>query len=82
MQQLTRYFDLQGQRVTALEDLQFLELAWLQDAIQELPPLLLNKFLSLARHQIMAAQYQPLAPPYPGQGASSGGGPALPESGL
>lgn len=65
-----------------MEDLQFMELAWLQGAMQGLPPLLLNKFLTLARHQIMAVQYQPLCPPYAGPGASNAGGALHPDSDL
>ena len=45
---------LQSQRVTALADLQFLELSWLQEACPTMPPLLLNKFLSLANRRIGA----------------------------
>ena len=42
---------LQEQRVRKREDLQFLQLDWLISALQPagLPPLLLNKFLSLAK---------------------------------
>ena len=46
---LTRY--LQEQRVMGIEDLQFLQLDWLISALKPagVPPLLLNKFLSLAK---------------------------------
>ena len=42
---------LRAQRVTQLVDLQFLQLPWLQEALGPLglPPLLLNKFLSMAQ---------------------------------
>lgn len=43
---------LQQQRVTKREDLQFLQLDWLINALEPagVPPMLLNKFLSLAKH--------------------------------
>ncbi|KAL3151010.1 hypothetical protein ABBQ38_012881 [Trebouxia sp. C0009 RCD-2024] len=45
---------LRTQRVTSLPDLQWLQLEWLCAALepQGLPPLLLNKFLSLAKQRI------------------------------
>lgn len=45
---------LRSQRVTSLPDLQWLQLDWLCAALepQGLPPLLLNKFLSLAKQRI------------------------------
>ncbi|KAK9815402.1 hypothetical protein WJX72_003093 [[Myrmecia] bisecta] len=45
---------LQRQRVTSLQDLQWLQLEWLCHALepQGLTPLLLNKFLSLARQRM------------------------------
>ena len=45
---------LRSQRVTSLPDLQWLQLDWLCAALepQGLPPLLLNKFLSLAKARI------------------------------
>lgn len=45
---------LRSQRVTSLPDLQWLQLEWLCAALepQGLPPLLLNKFLSLAKQRI------------------------------
>lgn len=45
---------LRSQRVTSLADLQWLQLDWLCAALepQGLPPLLLNKFLSLAKQRI------------------------------
>ncbi|KAK9793445.1 hypothetical protein WJX73_005580 [Symbiochloris irregularis] len=44
---------LRAQRVTQLVDLQFLQLPWLQEALGPLglPPLLLNKFLSMAQQR-------------------------------
>lgn len=44
---------LQAQRVTALSDLQYLELPWLQEALVPVgvTPLLLNKFLGVARRR-------------------------------
>ena len=47
--------------------------------MREQSPLLLSKFLTLARHHIMAAQYPPVSGPYPGQDASMSG-PSVPES--
>lgn len=42
---------LQEQRVTAMSDLQWMEFDWLKAVLQPqgIPPLLLNKFLALAR---------------------------------
>ena len=52
---------LRSQRVTQLVDLQFLQLPWLQEALGPLglPPLLLNKFLSLAHQRLGLATSQP-----------------------
>ena len=53
---------LRSQRVTQLVDLQFLQLPWLQEALQPLglPPLLLNKFLSLAHQRLgLPSPHQP-----------------------
>ena len=54
---------LRAQRVTQLIDLQFLQLPWLQEALGPLglPPLLLNKFLSLAQQRAGLS-----VPPSPG----------------
>lgn len=55
---------LRQQRVTTLVDLQFLQLPWLQEALGPLglPPLLLNKFLSLA-HQRLGLPSPPMPSP-------------------
>jgi hypothetical protein len=52
---------LRTQHVTSLSDLQWLKLDWLCQAMQPhgLPPLLLNKFLSLARQRMEEAPTLP-----------------------
>lgn len=39
---------LQAQCVTSLDDLQYIELAWMREALNDVPLLLLNKLLKVA----------------------------------